>query len=399
MKTTKSEISYEYIYLLRLICSVVNRTNAEIPEKPVNWRALYGIAAAHSLSAILYEAVEKLPSEHKPDDDILACLAQLYREQMVTDINLTVETERLLSLFAQNGIEAMAFKGIVTKNDYPKSYLRTMSDIDILIKDEDRDTTENILLGEGYKKESVGFKDSSFRKDGILHFEIHTNLLEEDAQGFEYFSKIWDRAEQRESKFFVMSLEDTYLFMLEHLANHLLFGGAGLRMYLDVYLFNKNHKSELKREYVDFVLSKLNLAEFERETLKISENFFSPSTKFEGDFKTEAFILSLSTFGSREVYFAANAVKSKDSSSAKNGIKLVLGKVFPSFKALKLKYRAVKSVPVLYPVFIPVFWFERAFIRRNINMGSVGSYFESSDSQKAKELKDIYISLGLEKRL
>ncbi len=399
MKTTKSEISYEYIYLLRLICSVVNRTDAELPEKPVNWRALYGIAAAHSLSAILYEAVEKLPSEHKPDDDILACLAQLYREQMVTDINLTVETERLLALFAQNGIDAMAFKGIITKSDYPKSYLRTMSDVDMLIKEDKRYIAEKILLDEGYKKESVGFKDSSFRKDGILHFEIHTNLLEEDAPGFEYFSKIWDRAEQRESKFFVMSLEDTYLFMLEHLANHILFGGAGLRMYLDVYLFNKNHKSELKREYVDFVLSKLNLAEFERETVKISENFFSPSTKFEGDFKTEAFILSLSTFGSREVYFAANAVKSKDSSSAKNGIKLVLGKVFPSFKALKLKYRAVKSVPVLYPVFIPVFWFERAFIRRNINIGSVSSYFESSDSQKAKVLKDIYISLGLEKRL
>ena len=399
MKTTSPEISYEYIYLLRLIRSVVNKTDAELPEEPVNWRNLYNIAAAHSLSAMLYEAVEKLPQEHKPDKNILAYLAQLYREQIVTDINLTVETERVLSLFSQKGIEAMAFKGIVTKNDYPKNYLRTMSDVDILIKEDKREAAEQILLDEGYKRESVGVKDSSYRKDRILHFEIHCNLLEEDAYGFEYFSRIWDRAEQKDNTGFAMSLEDTYLFMLEHLSNHLLFGGAGLRMYLDVYLFLKNHKSQLNRDYVNSVLSKLELSEFEVETIKLADSFFSPLSKYDGDFRTETFILGLSTFGSRDVYYAANAVKSQGSSSARNGLKIILSKVFPSFKSLKLKYKAVKSVPLLYPVFIPVFWFERAFLRRNINAGSISSYFVSSDSQKAKELKDLYISLGLEKRL
>lgn len=171
-------------------------------------------------------------------------------------------------------------------------------------------------------------------------------------------------------------------------------------MYLDVYLFLKKHKEELNRPYVESVLSELDLSEFEIETVKLAENFFSPMSKLEADSRTEAFILSLSTFGSREVYFTANVLKNEDSSSAaKNGFKVILGKAFPSIKVIKLKYKAVFKAPFLYPVFIPVFWFERVFLKRNINTGSISSYFVSANSEKAKELKKMYISLGLEKRL
>ncbi len=398
MRIPSPNINYEYTYFLNLLKSVVNNTLPQKPHKPVDWQDLYRIAAHCSLSAMLYEAIEKLPDDCKPDENICACLAQLHREQMVTDINLTVETERILSLFAQKGIEAMPFKGIVTKSDYPKSFLRTMSDVDILVKEEKREEAEHILLSEGYVRESVGVKDSSFRKDSILHFEIHVNLLNKKDNGFDYFSRIWDRAEQKADGIFAMSLEDTYVFMLEHLANHHLFGGAGLRMYLDVYLFLKNHVVNLNRSHIDSVLAKLNLSEFETKTVKLAENFFSPSGKLGENPTAEAFILSLATFGSRNVYFAANAVKS-EGSSAKNGFKIILRKAFPTLKVMKIKYRAVSSLPVLYPVFIPVFWFERAFLKRNVNVKSIGSYFVSADSQKAKELRNIYISLGLEKRL
>ena len=399
MKTAISKTDYEYICLLRLISSVVNGILPEPPQKPVNWQDLYYIAANHSLSAMLYEAVSKLTDENKPPENISACLAQLYREQMVTDINLTVETERILSLFSQNGIEAMPFKGIVTKNDYPKTFFRTMSDVDILVKEENREEAEQILLKEGYTRESVGVKDSSFRKDKIMHFEIHSNLLEEEAKGYSYFSKIWSRAEQKENRSFAMSPEDTYIFMLEHLANHLLFGGAGLRMYLDVYLFLKKHNEKLDRMYIDSVLQELSLTLFESETVKLAQSFFSSDSEPDLNSDAAKLILNSATFGSKEVHFTAYALKSEGASSTKNGFKIILSKTFPSYKVMRLKYKAVSALPVLYPLFIPVFWFERIFLKRNVNTANISSYFISAHSDKAKKLKDIYISLGLENRL
>lgn len=61
----------------------------------------------------------------------------------------------------------------------------------------------------------------------------------------------------------LMNPEDAYIFMLEHLAVHMESGGAGIRMLIDVYLFNKKHESELDRLYVSNVLKDILLDDFE----------------------------------------------------------------------------------------------------------------------------------------
>lgn len=401
MSITTLKPDYNFKYFLLLMQSVLNSVPVKKAEEPVSWQTIYDIAVDHSLAGMLYYAIEKLPEKDRPQGDFMPYLKQMYRQQIVADLNLSLETERLLGLLGSKGIMCMPVKGITTKSDYPQPHLRTMTDVDILCKPENRLSIEKVFLENGYIRETVGVKDSSFRKDEILHFEMHNQLLTEKSPAFDYFSKVWDRAVFRDNSLVAnMSLEDTYIFMLEHLASHIEFGGAGIRMYMDVYVFLKNHGEQIDREYVDKILSEILLSDFEKITVSICRNWFSGEEDIDFTSPTSRFILNSCTFGRTGVALTSDTIRNyKGSSSAKNGVKRVLKKLFPSLKWMRLRFGAIDKLPLLYPVFVPVHWVDRLIVRRDIKTVNIRGYFINDSSDEAMELKNIFTSLGLEKRI
>ncbi len=401
MHTTTDNKNYNLKYFLMLMQSVLNSTPAPAPEEKVDWDKLYNIALKHSLAGMFYYAIEKLDESQRPQADFMPYLKQMYREQIVADLNLTLETQRMLEELSLAGIKCLPVKGITTKADYPVAHLRTMCDVDVLCEPENRLKAEKIFLENGYKKESVGEKDTSYRKEEILHFELHTSLLSKASPAYEYFGKVWERVSFKEnSNIASMTLEDTYIFMLEHLANHVAYGGAGIRMYMDVYMFLQKHADELNREYVDKVLTRISLADFEKKTVLISNNWFSAQEEIVVDSEYARFIFNSCTYGRASVSFISDNLRNKQGdSAAKNGIKRIARKIFPKLSWMRLRFKAVDKVPLLYPVFVPVHLFDRFFIRKDINTSNFGNYFTSSESEEAKYLVKVFTDLGLEKRI
>lgn len=388
-------------YFLSLMQSALNDTPAPAADDNVSWHILYDIAVKHSLAGMLYFAFEKLPKNQKPQGEFMPYLEQMYREQIVADLNLSFETQRILNLLSAEGIKCLPVKGINTKADYPVAHLRTMTDVDILCLPEDRLKAEKIFLDNGYTKEGVGEKDTSYRKDEILHFELHTSLLTKESPAFAYFEKVWERVTFAENTNIAsMTLEDTYIYMLEHLANHIVYGGAGIRMYMDVYVFLKNHGSDLNRKYVDKVLAEISLADFEKKTKKICTNWFSGTENTDSVSEFALFILDSCTFGRSSVTFMSDNIRNKKGSgAAKNGIKRILRKIFPKLSWMRLRFKAVDKLPLLYPLFVPVHLFDRAFVRKDFSTANLGNYFTSAESEEALMLKKVFTDLGLEKRI
>lgn len=402
MSTSQLKPDYNFKYFLLLMQMALNATPVPEAEKQVNWQAIYDIAVEHSLGGMLYYAIERLPEKIKPRGEFMPYLRQMYQEQIVADINLSVETEKMLDALSSKGVRCLPVKGINTKFDYPESYLRTMTDVDILCDIESRLAVEKIFLENGYTKENVGEKDTSYRKEEILHFEVHHSLLKDVSPAFDYFSKIWDRVNFKEnSNIAYMTLEDTYIFMLEHLASHIEFGGAGIRMYMDVYLFLKKHGAELDRSYTDKVLADILLSDFEKKTLGICKNWFSGEEEVDYTSKNAVFILYSCTFGRSCVSFLSDSLRNDKNhpSATANGIRRILKKLFPSLNWMRLSFKAVDKVPLLYPLFVPVHWASRLFIKRNVKTANIGKYFVTADSKEAKELEAVFTSLGLEKRI
>lgn len=389
-------------YFLLLMRSVLNGTKALLPDGAVNWKLIYDISVAHSLAGMLYAATESLPVEHKPTEEILMYLRQMYREQLVADINLTAETERLIMLLYNKGIICMPLKGINLKHDYPQPHLRSMTDVDILCREEDRANAEKVFTEQGYVKENIGIADTGFRKDGILHFELHSFLTDDKSPAYGYFASIWERARFTDSQPPVasMSPEDSYIYLLEHLAKHIENGGAGVRMYMDIYVFRKKYGEKLNRAYVDDVLKKILLDEFEKITVSICENWFAQDVEPDISSDNALFILNSHTFGKAEMAFMYDTVKNcKNSGKIKSAIKRCRKKLFLPLKLMRLKYKAVDALPVLYPVFTAVFWFERLFIKRNVSVANLDSYFVSNSSQKARIARHFFVSIGLKRRI
>ena len=193
MSAHTDRISYNFRCFLNLMQAVINETETPLIKKDVNWNLLYEIAIKHSLAGMLYYAIQKLPKSLRPQDDFVKYLRQMYREQIVADFNLTLETDRILSILSSQGVRCLPVKGIVTKADYPESHLRTMTDVDVLCDSQSGNIVEKCFIENGYVKESVGIKDISYRKDDILHFEMHHSLVTENSPAYSYFSKIWDR--------------------------------------------------------------------------------------------------------------------------------------------------------------------------------------------------------------
>lgn len=401
MSTSANNYNYESAYFLQLMQCVLNDTHAPSPEENINWNKLYDTAVKHSLAGMLYFAIEKFDDSQKPKGGFMPYLEQMYREQIVTDLNLTFETQCILEELDKAGIKCLPVKGIVTKADYPAEHLRTMSDVDILCDAHYRLDAEKIFIKNGYTKESVGEKDTSYRKQDILHYELHTSLLDSNSPAYDYFSKIWDRVTFKDNSNIVsMTLEDTYIFMLEHLANHVEYGGAGIRMYMDVYVFLKKHQGALNREYVDRVLEDILLSDFEKKTVSIVNNWFSGSEEVDVCSDYARFIFYSCTFGKAKVVFLSDNIRNNNGNTAtKNGAIRIIRKIFPKLSWMRIRFKAVDKLPLLYPVFVVVHLFERAFIKRDIKTANIGSYFTSAESEDARKLREIFTSLGLEKRI
>ena len=88
------------------------------------------------------------------------------------------------------------FKGYELRELYPVPELRTMGDVDVLVRDEDLERTAEVLCGLGYQKEEGGSAVWALKKDNFS-YEVHRRLAfgsywnDVDYEG--YFAAAFDR--------------------------------------------------------------------------------------------------------------------------------------------------------------------------------------------------------------
>ncbi|PYS94121.1 MAG: hypothetical protein DMF64_02135 [Acidobacteria bacterium] len=119
-------------------------------EHELDWDYLLRVADRHGLQPLLHHHLDAICATSVPD-----AYAQRLREaaRRVSALNtfLANELQRLLALFAAEGIEAMPYKGpALAAEIYGNIALRQSSDLDILVRPRDVPRASEILLAEGY---------------------------------------------------------------------------------------------------------------------------------------------------------------------------------------------------------------------------------------------------------
>ncbi len=152
--------------------------------------------------------------------------------------------EQLSKLLDDNGIPFVILKGAAAAMAYPVPSLRSMGDVDLLVKRSDFNRTEVLMEENGYvlfKEKNLKHHHDAYRKDGII-FELHRRLGIVDEANEELLAHFEKGIENREEhttdgyRFPALPVALNGVSLLYHIDQHIR-SGLGLRQIIDWMMF------------------------------------------------------------------------------------------------------------------------------------------------------------------
>lgn len=395
-KIASPELTENFSYLLKLLACLLNDTKPPKPTARTDWASVFNIARCHSVAGMLSYVIPKLDETDRPSREIVDELLEIQNSELLFDVNRDFETERLFSVLKSHSIFCVAVKGYHVKRCYPYQSMRTMSDIDVLFKSSQHNAIRDLFLSEGYTVVYDRLNELDFTKEPFHHYEFH-NTLSSNITGDAYYSDIWERIEYDKDGFIGrLSVEDEYIHLLVHLADHLHYGGAGLRMIMDLYVYRKYYADVLNYEYISAEVSKLKLDKFRERAESLSDNWFSAEEP-DTDSLISDYILLSATFGTAENAIILNSIKNENQTGKKHSVFYrFFHKLFPSYDFILEQYPSARGKRILYPFYVIRYWCRRLFVERNISTKSIKYYSKGTDSETADRARLILKDFGFD---
>ena len=228
---------------LTLLIAFVNERDAALPDG-LNWEDLYHLAAAQSLLGVLYDMARKLPPSIQPYASVMQKLEWDYRYTVIRAIQQDYAVSEAEKALDKAKIEYIPYKGYIVRRDYPVPELRTMGDMDMLVREEDQPRIQNVLTGMGYMFKG-DFDDVWVYKQQNICFEIHNKLryLRDEHSNLVELAGVWENVENIENNEYKKVFTDEFqlVLLIAHMVKHFFIAGCGIRLALDVVLFFKKH--------------------------------------------------------------------------------------------------------------------------------------------------------------
>ena len=390
----------EYRYLLHLLGAYL-REEAPEPAENVDWEKLLELARIHSVNGIVGYMGRKYPICND------AQYNGQFRSLCMGTIALCTQRHALAQTMSQQldeaGINHILMKGYVLRDCYPVPELRTFTDIDLVIRPEDRQKAHELMLSLGFAVKNDWEPVYSYHR-GNEYYEFHTQIMEIDvsdkADYRGYFAPCWAHAKPVTAHSYRFTPEFHFLYMLTHIAKHIHGAGAGVRMYLDVAAFVRCHGSHLDWSWMEAQLKQLQLYDFARVVLSAAEQWFgigSPlvfqpiSGETLADFT--AFTLEAGVFGHHNRDGALAKMKHQTQSDSGSRAKLLLRMAFPKAETIQSRYTYIQHKPWL----LPVDWIHRLFKTSTETHQHLQTARQiiHADSEEVNRLKKLTKDIGL----
>ena len=249
-----------------LACSLQNK-QYNMPDT-VDWEKLYRESRSQAVALQAYNAIAN------PSQD-----GQSLRRYALTTVwnNAQVHEHHayLHRLMTQNHIPYCVMKGCASAYYYPNPGLRTMGDVDFLVKEEDVHKTAEILKTEGFAVSQTEHVCHWVFQKEKMHLEMHFSPAgmpngEPGVLLRWYLADIFDKAAPAEVEGVTFQKPDDFhhgLILLMHTYHHMVAEGVGLRHLCDWAVFVQRSPSE---RFVQMFRDKLSACGLWRFTQIIS---------------------------------------------------------------------------------------------------------------------------------
>lgn len=335
-------------YLSEIVHSVFeNRKPQPIPEG-VTVEELVDIARRGQIQYIVISALLKLDL---PEKVVSELRPYMFRSIMKTLAQVCAIKE-LHAKLEEAGIRHQMLKGAVLKNIYPSPEMREMGDVDVMIYENSLDKVEVVFGEMGFQKYKLEKHHVIFNKLPYLVLEAHWTLYDQnvDKSQFMYYKDNFRAGLVEGAKYtYDFSKEDFYVYMIAHMAKHFYETGCGVRNVLDVYVYNKAYRTELKREVIEAELNKLGLTDFERHIEKLSRIWLDGEESTEFYNNLFEYMLECGIYGKGENGVWGQLAKTH--TDGKESKKEVLKSyIFPPLSYMRDYYEWIAKMPWLLPV-------------------------------------------------
>ncbi len=312
---------------------------------------LYELAEHHDLSHVVGNALIKTDSLSH-DSDLYKKLQKKVMLAHYRFEKLNYDFQQVTNLLEEEQIKFIPLKGSVLRDLYPEKWLRTSCDIDILIEKHNLEKTTKILLDSGFKKGEESPHDITFWTPSGSNIEIHHSLIEDEkVNNIDFIlNQVWERTTLHSgySYWYDMSDEMFYFYHIAHMAKHLLFGGCGIKSFVDLWLLdNIEGVDSTKRNEL---LKQGNLLKFTQNAQILSKAWLEDAETGPAVKQLEEYVLRGGVYGTDKNRIIIQ--------QQKNGgyVKYIISKIFLPYEQLKFQYPILKKYRWLTPIIEIVRW-------------------------------------------
>ena len=363
------------------------------PEKPkdISFDELYQMAKMHGLETMTYDAVSKL--EYRPEPLLWSRWRSSRDANSAKNMVQRSQRDRILQELSRRGIDVLPLKGSLLIEMYPKPDQRQMSDLDILIRREQRGLVRQVMVDLGYQVDRFEItNEDTYSQKPFMHIEMHHQLFTATSplhQLREYYSDPWLRSipDEGTEHCYHFSWEDYYIYLLSHFYKHFAAGGCGIRNVMDIYVVLDKYGDYLDEDYLEKELDKLGLSKFRETMEQLARQWFSPDCHEKTvDEKIERTLFTSGAYGFRDNSRRGGLQRMEEKYSSEFVARsaYILSLMFPSYERLIVKYPQFKG----HQRILPLLWlyhigYKILFDRERI-VGNIRVMRQASQDQRKR---------------
>lgn len=320
------------------------------------WQEIHALAKRHHLSHLVEAAVKRsrLPINLGTAHMDQAIVRYVCRDYVSNQIRTTLKTA---------GIPFIFLKGAVLQTYYPEAWMRTSSDIDVLVRSSDIDAAVHALCeAAGFRRGEVAAHDIQLISQSNVSLELHHRLIMPEAfpRAAEVLDSLWTVATPIDGESCEYRMPETYFYLyhIAHMMKHFRNGGCGIRFFLDLKLMRQQGGFDDKA--CKALVEQCGMLPFAEAVEKLAEAWFGAGD-IAGLETMENYVLSGGIYGTIH-----NSVAVQQEKDGRSGY--LLHRFFPPYDRMKYEHPILQKHRWL----LPYFWGRRllrlcsASVRRRV---------------------------------
>lgn len=391
-----------YLSVLADYCNG-RKTIPEHPDDPAFWKRICTLAEAHATSGIVWKQCGQFLQEKQME--IAGRIHKGFMQEILKYHCARQDLQEVSEALKEAEIPFLLMKGARVQNYYPEPALRTMADIDILIRKEDRGKSDRIMKNMGFYS-YIGNQAVWVYDRDLVSYEFHDRMMYETLTSSvdysAYFDQVWEHlVPDPETGMQQIEPSYHYLYLLVHLAKHVIHAGMGFRSFMDLSFAAEQEKDRIDWDWLQQELRYLQLDHFAATCASLCKYWFGVSLPFAGlplteEFLTEATerVIEDGTFGRRgrrnTEGYAAKDIKRSRLPYWLESIRIMFKRAFPSYQDMRIIpwYSFLDGRPWLLPAAWIYRWF-RALTKNPV--GGTHTLLEPVEKRKIIEQREKYL--------